>query len=45
MSAFDRKRTLAVRDFCSANRWLNPIPKVSNPCCNCAVALVLNAFG
>ena len=33
-SAFDPKRTLVAQDCCRANRSLNPISPVSNPCCN-----------
>jgi len=34
MSAFDPKRTSAAQNCCRANRPLNPISPVANPCCN-----------
>ena len=42
MSANDPKRTSAVQDCCRANRPLNPISPVANPCCNHIVGVVLS---
>jgi len=39
MSAYDPKRTWAVQDLCSANRSLNPISPIANPCCNPALKI------